>query len=790
MEQIFLTKEVSDCLIVVPKSPAVTEQTAAEEVQSYLEKALGVKYPIVSESDAVGKCIYVGHTEYAKCANIFGKSMENWIIAMHGGNLILTGGMHKADRGTLYAAYHFLEDMVGVRWWNPYEEDVLSLKILSLDENLYREGTPCFDYRKPYMDSQAGPQVFSYLARTRTNAISPLDDGIPKGVYDETVQKYGGARIAGRPHHVHTMGKYFPADTYFEKHSEWWAWNKVQGKHLKTGSYCLSNEGFSNALLEKLLGTLKEDVELAEKTGVELPSFYSLSIDDVNEMYFCQCDECAGTIKEAGYSGYVIKFVNKVAREVAKQYPFAKIEILAYLNFIEPPKSDILPEKNCIIRLACFSRDILRDIYDSSNAHFLHLLKSWSEICKKAGCQLYIYDYLYNMQVNYPLPLFYGLKKTIEAYREYGVKGLFIEAQKSLEDAFDLNRYLLTHLLEDPDTDEEALINDFLKRYYGNAAKYVKEYLELLRETADRNHIQVWCYREDSRFNYIDSKAAIEGSRILDQAKEAVASQKTFGRRVNWLRKALDSVIAFKFFDLRKMAEANGEQFTFDIKLLKQRVIAALEEYGENTNGTRVTEGVRTEIQYFSDLPEEEEVFDIPEAFKNVDEKDIFQFSLLYMPKYARESIIKYMGYSVAEDKDTVASKVMKLSNDEATGASVLYARNPTSKYAENKNPLTFILQQNGGKVLATKEYYKEDLIQNGYHLYHLGSFAGIAKFHDARVSLVGLTGSINLAGLAVTFPMDACDVYLSMKVTGEVFGGCAGDENAIYFDRMIVVRK
>lgn len=789
MEKVFLRKGINDCLIVLPDVPAVVEKTAAEELQTYLEKALNVRYPIVAEKEAMGKCIYVGWTAYAQNVGIFGTSMENWILKMHEGSLILTGGKDRGERGIIYAVYHFLEDIVGIRWWNPYEEDVLSLEQLSFDEHLDKEGTPCFHYRKAYMDSKAGHKAFPFLAKTRINVVSPLDDGIADGVYHETICRFGGARTAGRPHHVHTMGQYFPVDNYFDKHPEWWAWNRVQGKRLKVGSFCFSNEEFCNTLLEKLLVIIKEDVELAEKKKVELPSFYSLSIDDVNEMYFCQCAECAKTIRESGYSGYAIKFVNKVAREVAKRYPFVKIEILAYLNFIEPPKDDALPEKNCIIRLACFSRDILRSIYSPGNAHCLRLLREWSELCKKAECELYIYDYCYSFQVNYPLPLFFGMKETIRAYREFGVKGLFIEAQKALADMADLNKFMLTHLLEDPDADEEALLGNFLSRYYGPAAQYIREYLELLREAAARNKIQVWCYREDSRFNYIDAQVAIKGSKILDEAGDAVAFCKVFAGRVSWIRKSLDAVMAFKFYDLRKMAQAQGEQFDFDIKVLKARVVSALEEYAESPKGKMVPGNIAEEIDYFANLPEEEEIFDIPEDLKEIDEKNIFQFTLVNMPKYARPQIVTYMGYSAVEDKDTVLPKVMKLSNDEAKGANVIYTRKPTSKDAPISNPLTFILQQGGGKTVGTRDLYKEDLVPNRYHLYHLGSFSDITKHYDTRVWLLGLSGSISLSGLKVSFPMDACDVYISMKFTGEDFGGNCGDENAIYIDRMVVVR-
>ena len=71
---IFLKKGVSDCKIVIPENAHVVEKTASEELQNYIEKSLSVKLPIVSENEAEGKCIYVGHTEYAKKNNVIGNS--------------------------------------------------------------------------------------------------------------------------------------------------------------------------------------------------------------------------------------------------------------------------------------------------------------------------------------------------------------------------------------------------------------------------------------------------------------------------------------------------------------------------------------------------------------------------------------------------------------------------------------------------------------------------------------------------------------------------------------------
>ena len=37
--------------------------------------------------------------------------------------------------------------------------------------------------------------------------------------------------------------------------------------------------------------------------------------------------------------------------------------------------------------------------------------------------------------------------------------------------------------------------------------------------------------------------------------------------------------------------------------------------------------------------------------------------------------------------------------------------------------------------------------------------------------------------------PFKECDIYISMKATGEHYGGKKEDENAIYLERVIVVK-
>ena len=83
MKTTIICGQKTEYTIVIPAANAPVEQTAAEELQLYLKKALGAELSICGEGAVVGKAFYIGHTEYAKATGIMGKSEENWIIKMH-----------------------------------------------------------------------------------------------------------------------------------------------------------------------------------------------------------------------------------------------------------------------------------------------------------------------------------------------------------------------------------------------------------------------------------------------------------------------------------------------------------------------------------------------------------------------------------------------------------------------------------------------------------------------------------------------------------------------------------
>ena len=114
----------------------------------------------------------------------------------------------------------------------------------------------------------------------------------------------------------------------------------------------------------------------------------------------------------------------------------------------------------------------------------------------------------------------------------------------------------------------------------------------------------------------------------------------------------------------------------------------------------------------------------------------------------------------------------------------------PTLKDDPTPRPIRFILMQDE-KETESISLFKEDLNHDDYVLYKIGSFKDVMKNPHTQLCLFADQNVlINVRGVAVTHPFDECDVYVSMKFSGEKYGGSADAENAVFFDRMVIVKK
>jgi hypothetical protein len=118
--------------IVLSASPTPSEKRAAEELARYLGKSANAKIPVITEKPNLpkGKYIYAGACEAGKEVGINPDefSYNHGQITVKGDAVYIIGkddngnyNSNNTSTGTLFAAYEFLENFLGVRWLWPGE---------------------------------------------------------------------------------------------------------------------------------------------------------------------------------------------------------------------------------------------------------------------------------------------------------------------------------------------------------------------------------------------------------------------------------------------------------------------------------------------------------------------------------------------------------------------------------------------------------------------------------------------------------------------------------------------
>ncbi len=546
--------------LVLPKFPTTVEMNAANELVSYVKKITGKTIQTVNEGASVNAGIYIGATNFARTNNVSYPTTEygeGWAIKVIGNNLVLCG---EATRGTLYAVYHLLEDVLGVRWWTYAEEHVPSVENALVPQNYADNGAPAFKYR----DMHPGALHKTTNMFQVRNRLNGWDANPPAG--------YGGEENFGSPVYVHSFAYYVP-DTMFATHPEWFS--LVNGQRAESSQLCMTNTELIAYMKERLLYYIDLDISLAKQNGTATPRWYSLCPNDYDK--FCECASCTAVINQSGMSGYLLRFVNQIAAAVETKYPEILVDTLAYWQYLEPPKDNTKPAKNVQIRFADNIMDVLHSFDHPNNEKALRYLKQWAAITENG--QLFVWDYVVNYGVNGITPTMYKFPEHFQTLLQAGVTGYFGEQEDPINtDFWDMKMWLSAKLLEDPYQDFNALMNDFLNGYYGAAGPYVRRYLDLVGGLLKNSSTYVQFGQSSLSPRWLTYDAVIAADAYFDMAFQAANGNETILRRLRLARNCLDRVIVERFETYQADAAATGKAFNFNKKELCQNIIACLNE--------------------------------------------------------------------------------------------------------------------------------------------------------------------------------------------------------------------
>lgn len=493
----------SDYKIVISAYASTSEQTAAKELQQYIEQMSGALLPITNDLNTTGKRIIMGYNGRVKAltgAEMPEKDDESFTYKTIGSDLLIWGG---SQRGTMYGVFTFLERELGVHWLTPSCTVVPKYREWKLTRLNHSE-KPFIGYRYSNYFVANNPK---WSAHTREN----MKWGPFVNEYGN-IEAYFGA---------HTMEWLVPTKEFFATHPEYFCLRDGK-RYGGYGQLCLSNPDVLEICKTRLAQRMREN-----------PNYRIYSLSQNDNFLFCQCDKCKAIEDQyGGHSGIIVWFVNQVADAVKQEFPDKFIGTFAYQYSRQPP-TNIKPRENVVIRLCsiecCFAHPL--DAGCPQNEKFMNDLKGWAELAP----HLFIWDYIVDYaQYIAPWPNFQVLGPNIKIFGDNKAIGIFEEAQyQSAGAEFDeMKAWVVNQLLWNPNQDVDSLVSIFVKGYYGKAAPYIKEYYDLCQSLV-KPDIHYGIYIRENHEIYSDD-FILKAFAILDKAKAAAETE--------WIREQVDRV--------------------------------------------------------------------------------------------------------------------------------------------------------------------------------------------------------------------------------------------------------
>ena len=477
--------------IVLPENADPIEKHAAAELALFIKKASGAEVRI-EKQEVVGLCPIWLRTD----AKLKGVTDEGFLIKTDSKGLSITG---KTPIGVLYGVYDFLEKHAGCRWFAPYDdcEYVPEAKTIQVAGNSEDRQSPSFQVRgltpsggDVYVRGKGIKTTWDWLVRNKIR-ISVSEFTYNSALHD-FLRERGAVISSGGGHETFT--KSVPDDKYFKAHPEYFC--LVDGKRVPQGVYgescveaqvCTSNPDVIRLCAEHILERFDKYPE----------SSFMLGAGDngpKGSTKWCQCANCVKLDAPGSKSittRYAV-FANAVTKAVHAKSPQAAIWLWAYTQYREPPVGIILdPSLN--VRLCMHNRNYKEPLATGpSNKKYLELFQAWRKLANKVTLSEY-----FGAGESFGTPVWDTLAADLRFYHANGIigwsdavrapKGLYVGRRNTPNKPRQWRGqwqyvYLASKMLWDVNIDENKVLADARKLYYGTTAPAMEHYYTALHD--------------------------------------------------------------------------------------------------------------------------------------------------------------------------------------------------------------------------------------------------------------------------------------------------------------------
>ena len=483
-------------IVYSPDEPCNQDENA-ENLSKYIELSLGVKLEVVSDESEPGEYeILVGKTNREENGLvIFDRTSfpdDNYFIwSVQGNYLLITGIDTDASRdsgerttmnigGTKNAVITFAEKILGMSF---YMRDLIQCEpdpVIELSDGYENMGNVTYKWH----------DIFN-------------GDGYSVARCENYRSEWG----CGLPHQL----------------------GNIMFGRWKLGLYdnVWDNPCYTDP--DNIASLIQNVRELLEKN----PRVNLVGLIQNDSLIYCHCENCMKVFRETGSrSGVILSLVNKVCEALEEEYPNVKYATWAYNWTIIPP-NNLKLHKNIIMyynSLAFCSAHAYSDKNCSFNAALDGYLTKWRAL---TGNPIEIWDHSGSPVTPLtPCSNFDDLLENARFLADHGAEGIFMNNILSYEfDYSDFNvarAYLYDQVYRDSYMTQEEYyykFNGFLKTYYGNGWRYLREYIDIINELGNHKCHIFYGYPG----GFFDFEEIRENAHFLDElwikAKESATDE-------------------------------------------------------------------------------------------------------------------------------------------------------------------------------------------------------------------------------------------------------------------------
>ena len=510
--------------IVIAAKPTRVVQFAAYELQALLKEATGADFPIVKDDAApsgryeirIGESARTKHkaSEFdredslveigADATELIGIDAQDFKTKVvynpePGKKFSLAGMPGYYDRqGSLQATYRFVEQDVGFRFthpsvWGTWVPKAATLKVKTRSAK-----------ERPFAESRCGsisPSGYWHWTKFATKddkqawddlAFPGIDRGQANALKHRFILRRGGGGIYGEANHA--FGFIF--NRYWDKtHKDFIEFKPelfAKGYDGRPSQPCFSSDELVKLVVDygrdylSATGTVTKAYPHGRNIGGTDMKFWGddFVVEPSDCDYFCHCDKCEALYEldrgvDSKHSTCYFTFLNKVAKEIKKTHPKAKVRTLAYASHKGLP-TNVKLEDNIVVYFCLtesghpdfpgYRRDF--DLMRQWHAAYPgQVLGFWTYNCMTVeGAQFGGYTSFPPCIARHARDLYQELKACNATAGGYycGAYGY-------------LDSYAQIRYAHDPDTDPEEIFADYF-RPFGPVAKPLRAFYDLCEE--------------------------------------------------------------------------------------------------------------------------------------------------------------------------------------------------------------------------------------------------------------------------------------------------------------------